>query len=120
MPDSSQNFYKKIIGNAGENKAAVYLQKQGCKILYRNYKTPFGEADIVAQDGKDTVFVEVKTRTTDSFSTPAAAVDKNKRKRYGKIAGYYEATVGEELYIRFDVIEIMPEGINWLKGAFFA
>lgn len=120
MQNSPQNLYKKLLGGAGENRAEKYLKKEGCKILKRNYKTPFGEADIVLKDGEDTVFVEVKTRTSDVFSTPAAAVDHKKQKKYIDIARYYFTLTGEEENIRFDVIEVTKEGINWIKNAFEA
>lgn len=121
MPDSSQNFYNKILGSAGEKRAADYLKKRGYKIISRNYRTPFGEADIVAEEKKsgDTVFVEVKTRTNDGFSTPAAAVTKEKQKRYRQIAKYYMANVGEEIAVRFDVVEVLGEEINHIIGAFY-
>lgn len=118
MQNSPQNFYKKLLGGAGENQAVNYLKKQGCKILKHNYKTPFGEADIILQDGEDTVFVEVKTRSSDAFGNPAAAVDYRKQKRYFDIARYYFTKVGAEENIRFDVIEVTKEGINWIKNAF--
>lgn len=120
MPRSSQDFYNKILGAAGENRAAEYLKKQGLKILKRNYKTPFGEADIVAQDGETVVFVEVKTRTNEQFSTPAAAVNKAKQRRYVNIARYYEACAGREVYVRFDVMELLDREINYIKDAFRA
>lgn len=120
MPHSSQDFYNKILGAAGENKAVRFLKRQGCKILLRNFRTPFGEADIVVRDGEDTVFVEVKTRRSSDFSTPAEAVDRLKQKRYREIARFYQAGQEEELYIRFDVIEVEDGEIRWIRGAFFA
>ncbi len=117
MPHSPQDFYNKILGSAGENKAVKYLKKQGCKILKRNYRTPFGEADIVVRDGEDTVFVEVKTRSSADFSTPAEAVTAVKRKKYRDIARYYLCGREEE-FIRFDVIEIEDGEIEWIRGAF--
>ena len=118
MRNTPQNFYKKFLGAAGENKVSTYLKKSGCKILKRNYRTPFGEADIVVQDGEDIAFVEVKTRSTDSFSRPAEAVGARKRKKYVDIANYYMLGAEEETNIRFDVAEVTKEGINWIKNAF--
>ncbi len=118
MRYSPQDLYKKILGGAGERRAAAFLKKQGCKILKRNYRTPFGEADIVAQDGGDIVFAEVKTRTGDAFGSPAAAVDGRKRRRYRDIARYFLSSLGAEVNIRFDVLEVTKEGVEWLKNAF--
>ena len=57
-------------GNFGENLAVKYLEKQGYKILSRNFRAKFGELDIVCQKGRLLVFVEVKTAVNDSrFAT---------------------------------------------------
>lgn len=118
MRDTPQDLYKKILGGAGERRAAKFLESQGCRILRRNYKTPFGEADIVARDGDDIVFAEVKTRTGDAFDTPAAAVDRRKQRRYADIARYFLSCVQTECAVRFDVLEVTKEGVEWLKNAF--
>ena len=118
MRHSPQKFYKKILGAAGETRAAKFLKKQGCRILERNYRTPFGEVDIVARDGADIVFAEVKTRTTDAFDVPAAAVDARKQRRYIDAARYFLSALGEECNLRFDVLEVTPDGVEWLKNAF--
>ena len=53
MPDSPKNLNKKLFGASGEVKAAKTLKKQGFKIVARNYVTPYGEADVIAQkDGE--------------------------------------------------------------------
>ena len=75
MQIAQKNFYKKFLGRAGEVKAAEFLKKKGYKIIKTNYKTYCGEIDIIANDGEYTVFVEVKTRTSDEFGAPAEAVD---------------------------------------------
>ena len=118
MPHSSQDFYNKILGSAGEKRAADYLKKHGFKILERNYRTPFGEADIVAQDGDDVVFIEVKTRTDGNYSRPAEAVTPAKQKRYADIARFYESCAGRELFVRFDVVEVLDGRLNHIKAAF--
>ena len=119
MPDSPQDVHKKVLGRKGEKLAAEYLKKQGCKIVKRNYKTPFGEADIIAQDMDEIVFVEVKTRIGDKFGTPREAVTKTKQQRYYKIAECYWLKTGEEPNARFDVIEVYEDGrIEQYKNAF--
>ena len=119
MPDSPQDVHKKVLGRKGEELAAKHLKKQGCKILKRNYKTPFGEADIIAQDKDEIVFVEVKTRIGDKFGTPREAVTKTKQQRYYKIAECYWLKTGEEPNTRFDVIEVYEDGhIEQYKNAF--
>ena len=119
MPDSPQDVHKKVLGKKGEKLAENYLKKQGCKILKRNYNTPFGEADIIVQDGDEIVFVEVKTRVGDKYGTPREAVTKTKQQRYYQIAKCYWLKTGEEPNARFDVVEVYENGvIEWYKNAF--
>ncbi|MFH1244724.1 MAG: YraN family protein [bacterium] len=60
----------KITGNKGEALAAEYLQVKGYKILQRNYRSRWGEVDIICKQQNVVVFVEVKTKTTDKFGEP--------------------------------------------------
>lgn len=119
MPHSPQDVHKKVLGKKGEKLVEEYLVKQGCKIVKRNYKTPFGEADIIAQDGEELAFVEVKTRTNDKYGTPREAVGKEKQRRYYKIAQWYWLKTGAEPNARFDVAEVYDDGrIEYYKYAF--
>lgn len=119
MSDSPQDVHKKVLGKKGEKLVADHLKKQGYKILKRNYKTPFGEADIIVQDGDEIAFVEVKTRTGDKFGAPREAVGKIKQQRYYKIAECYWLKTGGEPNARFDVAEVYEDGrIEYYKHAF--
>lgn len=119
MPDSPQDVRKKALGRKGEKLAEKYLKAHGCKILVKNYRTPFGEADIIASDGDEIAFVEVKTRSSDAYGTPAEAVVKAKRLRYQKIARFYWLETGGEPNARFDVAEVWEDGkIEYHKYAF--
>ena len=119
MPDSPQDVHKKVLGKKGEKLVENYLKKQGCKILRRNYRTPFGEADLIVEDGDEIAFVEVKTRESVSYGTPAEAVDKHKQQRYLQIAKFYWMKTGEEPNARFDVAEVYGDGrIEYIKYAF--
>ena len=119
MSDAPQNLHKKLLGKKGERFAEKYLKKQGYKTLFRNYTTPFGEADMIMQAGDETVFVEVKTRETESFGAPKDAVTGEKQKRYYKIATFYGKQTGEEPNARFDVVEVFGDGkIEHIKNAF--
>ena len=62
------------IGKIGEKLAVKYLRKQGYKIITTNFYTNRGEIDIVAKDGVEFVFIEVKTRCNENFGKPAEAV----------------------------------------------
>ena len=119
MPDSPQDLHKKVLGKKGEKLALQYLKKQGYKLLKTNYRTPFGEADIVMQEGEETVFIEVKTRTGDSYGAPREAVGNVKQQRYYKIAQCYWLETKTEPNARFDVVEVYADGkIEHFKNAF--
>lgn len=119
MPDSPQDVHKKVLGKKSEKLVANYLKKQRLKILKTNYRTPFGEADLIVQDGEETVFVEVKARTSDAYGAPREAVHTAKQQRYYKIAKYYWLATGEEPNARFDVAEVSADGeITYYKNAF--
>ena len=119
MQNSPQDVHKKVLGKKGEKLVEEYLIQRGCKVLKRNYRTPFGEADIVAQDGDEIAFVEVKARTSDKYGAPREAVGKNKQQRYRKIAEFYWLQTGEEPNARFDVAEVFPDGhIEYYAYAF--
>ena len=119
MSHSPQDVHKKVLGKKGEKLVEKYLLGKGFKILKRNYRTPFGEADIIAQDGDETAFIEVKTRTGEKFGTPREAVGKDKQRRYRQIAKHFWMESGEEPNARFDVAEVYADGtIEYYKNAF--
>ena len=113
----------KTLGTKGENLAVTFLKKKGYKIIARNYKTFIGEIDIIAKDGNTTVFIEVKTRTNDSFGYPFEAVHNKKRQKLKNIALLYLKNRGQESSVRFDVLSIIytdngKETIEHIKDAF--
>lgn len=112
----------KSLGIKGEEIAAAYLKNEGYNILKRNYKVPYGEADIIAKDKDTVVFVEVKTRTNKSFGHPFEAVDFRKQERLKRIALFYIKSIKTNFKVRFDVISITSEAgehkINHIKEAF--
>ncbi|MCI4462710.1 MAG: YraN family protein [Caldisericum sp.] len=72
------------MGKEGEDIGARYLQNNGFKIVERNFRTPFGEIDIIARKGKKLYFVEVKTRTSSEYGRGVEAVNKRKNKPYSE------------------------------------
>lgn len=108
------------IGNEYENMAASYLQNSGYIILERNYRDRLGEVDIIANDGRELVFVEVKYRNNLSKGDPAEAVDKRKQTRIRNGArGYlYRHQLDEDIPCRFDVVAILGKDIRLIKDAF--
>ena len=73
--------YQQRIGNLGEEIAAVFLGDLGYQLLEKNFRTPYGELDIIMIDSDILVFVEVKTRTTTSFGSPESSITHTKLER---------------------------------------
>lgn len=119
MQITQKNFYKKFLGRLGENKACEFLKNLGYKILDKNFKTHVGEIDVIAKDGEEIVFIEVKTRSQEAFGSPAEAVGELKQQKYFKVAEQYliknKFTASP---VRFDVVEIQNGQINHIKDAF--
>jgi putative endonuclease len=106
-------------GAQGERAAAAFLEARGASILARNYACRYGEVDLIAEWGGVIVFVEVKLRNTARFGRPGEAVGYEKRKKISRSAMYYLQTAGAgDRRARFDVIEIMPEGVRHVPSAF--
>ena len=119
MLNSQKDVHKKLLGKKGEELVAAYLKAKGCKVLKTNYRTPFGEADLIVQDGDEIAFVEVKTRQSNAFGAPKDAVDTFKQRRYYDIVRYYWKQTGEEPNARFDVAQVFFGGeIEYIKNAF--
>jgi putative endonuclease len=112
----------KALGNKGEDIATEHLKKNGYAILKRNYKTPLGEADIVAREKDTIVFIEVKARSSDAFGQPFEAVNYRKQEKIKRIALYYLKHNRLQAPVRFDVISIISNNgnaeINHIKEAF--
>lgn len=119
MQIAQKNFYKKFLGRAGEIKAAEFLKKKGFKILKTNYKTYCGEIDIIALDGENVVFIEVKTRSGEEYGLPSESVTIKKREKYYKVASeFLQRERKTDCPCRFDVIEIENGQINHILDAF--
>ena len=109
----------KQTGQQGEEDAARLLQCKGSKILARNFYTPQGELDIIAQQKAMLVFVEVKTRAYEAFGGPLAAVTPAKQKRISLAAQQYIKIKSPKFdSIRFDVICILPGRAEHIENAF--
>ena len=117
-------FYRKNVGEIGENAAEKFLKKKKYKIIKRNYKNYYGEVDIIATDKQYTVFVEVKTRTGIDYGEASEAVNRIKQR---KIATVAQTFLGNPEYtqIRFDIIEVYLDKqtmkvlkINHIEDAF--
>ena len=116
---------KRSIGNIGEDIAVKWLVKnKNYNILDRNYSTGYGEIDIIAEDGKALVFIEVKFRNGTDFGYPYEAVNKNKQCRICKAALQYvqKKYNTADINIRFDVAELINKNgayyIRYTENAF--
>ncbi len=97
-------------GARGERAAKRYLKRAGLKFLTANYRTPLGELDLVFRDGDILVFVEVKTRTPDEWTRPAAAVDLIKQRKIARTAlDYLRLLRNPRVILRFDIVEVLHQ-----------
>ena len=108
------------VGAAGEQKAAEHLEALGFRVIERNFRRPYGEIDLIAEDGTFLVFAEVKTRKNRRFAAAAEAVGPDKRRKILKTARGYLAAHNTRLQPRFDVIEVYTESgeVNHIPNAF--
>lgn len=104
---------KKRLGRWGETLAAAYLREKGFVILTANYRSRYGEIDLIAQNDDYIVFVEVKLRAGNGFGGAREAVSGWKQARIRSTALFWLSEHENGLQPRFDVIEIYaPNGIN--------
>ncbi len=110
------------IGEEAEELAARFLAQHGLAILARNYRTRFGEVDLVAREGATLVFVEVRARSWAAFGGAAASVDRRKQRRVVAAARHFLARLRAEPPCRFDVLawEAGRDSPRWIRGAFDA
>lgn len=110
--DAPQPTQAQSIGKRGEQAAAAYLEKKGFHVLEQNYHSPYGEVDIIAEDGQYIIFVEVKTRKPGTMVEGVEAVDDAKQKKLVKTAQLYLQEYPSDFQPRFDVIQVTPTGEN--------
>jgi len=100
-----------LTGAWGEALAAQFLQKKRYRIVATNYRSRFGEIDLIVSNRQFLVFVEVKLRKSDCFASAFEYVDARKQDRIRTTAQIYLSEFPTNLQPRFDVIEIYaPEG----------
>src|SRR5882757_1485647 len=95
-------------GALGERAAKKFLQQAGLKFLAANFRSDRGEVDLIFRDTDCLVFVEVKTRSTEEWTRPAAAVDARKRRLLSQTAlDYLKLLKNPAVKIRFDIVEVL-------------
>ncbi len=107
-------------GAAAEQQAEKYLQQQGLKSLARNYRSRFGEIDLIMQEGVILVFIEVRMRQREDYGGAAASIDSRKQRRIICTARQYLTRLAVIPPCRFDAVLLNNQGLNWLKNAFSA
>lgn len=120
------NGKRKDVGRRGEKIAFAFLKKRGYHILDRNFRCPLGELDIVAEEGGQIVFIEVKARQSFNFGLPEESLNYPKKRRLTKLALFYLSRYNlKKVSSRFDVVAILLDGekvkdIHLIKNAFEA
>ena len=119
------NQSKKDIGQSGEDYATEHIKQAGLTILQRNYRCPLGEMDIIAREGLQLVFVEVRTRSSGRCGWGEETITPQKRARLNRIASHYIKNRGFKNWppMRFDMIAIRAgrepgkhPDIIWIRG----
>ena len=106
------------IGNIGEELAARFLIRRGLRLVCSNFKVPIGrnrrgvavtgEIDLIALDADSLCFIEVKTRSSDKFAAPLAAVDLRKQRQITRTARIYRKIFALQTFkYRYDVVSIV-------------
>lgn len=112
--------YRQAFGAWGEQRAAEYLCQRGYRVLCRNFRTPYGEIDLIVQKQQVLAFVEVKTRAGQTFGAPRLAVDARKQRKLAAAALLYLQQMPDCLAytLRFDVVECTKDRVTHLPDAF--
>ena len=107
-------------GEAAEDLVADFLERQGLKIVERNYRCRFGEIDLVARSGELLVFVEVRARKSEAFGGAAGSITATKRRRIVAAARHFLATHKVDRACRFDVVLVhgSEQRVEWITDAF--
>ena len=108
------------LGNQAEKVALSYLEQQGLTLIEKNYQTRLGEIDLIMQDGKSIVFVEVRLRKNNIFGGASESITQAKQRKIAKVAQQFLQHHGNQP-CRFDAIVMEKaeiQHIQWIKHAF--
>lgn len=111
---------KRKLGTEKEQIIVQYLEEKGIQILYCNYRSRFGEIDIIAKDKEVYIIVEVKYRADCNKGFPEEAVGYKKQFRICRVVDYFCMVhqISQYEAFRFDVIAICGDKIKWIQNAF--
>ena len=111
-------------GHIAEDKALELLQLKGLKLVERNFRSRFGEIDLVMEDGPTLVFIEVRFRASDRFGSAKESVTRQKQGRLLRTAACFLQARRINRPVRFDVaaltLSAQKMSMDWVKGAFDA
>ena len=110
-------------GQAAEQRALDYLRQQGLKLIASNYRSRFGEIDLILRDGDVLVFTEVRLRSSEDFGGARASITVTKQARLIKTAQQYLMQFARPPACRFDVVllgAVNSGTIEWIRDAFSA
>ncbi|MBO5252620.1 MAG: YraN family protein [Clostridia bacterium] len=113
-----------VTGKLGEYFTQQYLRRKGYEIVDVNFKSRFGEIDIIAKNDRYIAFVEVKTRKADGLSHPFESITPSKRAKVIKTAQFYLMRYPIDLQPRFDAAAVFTrdgelEKIDYIENAFY-
>lgn len=111
-------------GRIAEDQALAFLREQGLRLLERNFRSRYGEIDLVMEDGRTVVFVEVRFRANPRFGGALASVDRRKQAKLLATAACFLKERRLDRPSRFDVAALSPAAggpsVAWIRGAFEA
>jgi putative endonuclease len=111
----------KVDGDRAEAAAAAWLEQQGLQVRDRNFRSRFGEIDLICEERGTLVFVEVRKRSSERFGGAAESITAAKRSKLLATARIYLASLKHDMPCRFDAILIDGSGrIDWIRDAFGA
>ena len=118
-PSHEPDLGNRARGQWGENLAARHYERLGCPVIDRNWRSPTGELDLIVLDGDVHVFCEVKTRASDLYGPPAAAVTvaKQRRSRQLGVEWLRAHDLGYKP-VRFDVAAVTGNQVELITNAF--
>lgn len=129
MTQHKQNHPRKqsatqLVGNDAESMAKQFLERKGLLFLQHQFRTKWGEIDLIMRNDEDLVFVEVRSRTNDRFVDPVETISKVKRRRLIRTAQFFQLCNPwtSHYYLRFDIISVLGDKpnckITWIPNAF--
>jgi putative endonuclease len=113
LKSANKSGFLKKIGDFGQQIGREFLDRRGYRVIASNYFGPEGEIDLVAQQGQQLVFIEVKTRLSTNYGWPEEAIDRKKITKLLKTVGHYlvEKEVADDNF-RLDCLAVAIDRAN--------